>query len=475
MLCLGNFFYTVTRSRNCKLVKKFRHLTDESEHTNFAVLCHEVLVIAGLVPSTITGSATPLTCDPVPSSDGHVKLSLRKGFSSPHRDRIRKRLEFVSKGKFEMKRKYVAQMKDLNARHHKTVKYLNQETVEKLQCSSSGPLQKEGKTFLPETRMFVYDAIISHVMTRNVQILLGKFAQRCGLMMDIVPHRTTIEMMVRELGVVADLQAAEMVMTNTDLTLGFDATTQESVHINSVHITSKYGCNVIAVHQLAGGTAEDYMHHIDDSVKRLAEVYSSFYMNLDYEACRRCMIANIANTMTDCAAVNHATIVRVCEIWGKTLNELNCHLHPLDTIASAARSALKELESGKGKLFGRDCIAGNIVVQMNKFRFKDGKGDPRGCHNIDAEQIMGMFSAAKNNAPNATLNYPSSKIRAQRNAVVDYLDSLNQEKRNKVIQISRTTRRKQRQASRRRSLQIREDLSQRIALKREKTATAEKN
>jgi hypothetical protein len=124
------------------------------------------------------------------------------------------------------------------------------------------------------------------------------------------------------------------------------------------------------------------MHHIDDSAKRLAEVYSSFYMNLDYEACRRCMIANIANTMTDCAAVNHATIVRVCEIWGKTLNELNCHLHPLDTIASAARSALKELENGKGKLFGRDCIAGNIVVQMNKFRFKDGKGDPRGFVNF---------------------------------------------------------------------------------------------
>ncbi|KAK2170437.1 hypothetical protein LSH36_3g30076 [Paralvinella palmiformis] len=88
---------------------------------------------------------------------------------------------------------------------------------------------------------------------------------------------------------------------------------------------------------------------------------------------------------------------------------------------------------------------------------------------------MGMFSAAKNKAPNATLNYLSSKIRAQRNGVVDYLDSLDQEKRNKVIQISRTTGRKQRQASRIRSLQIREDISQRIALKREKTATAERN
>ncbi|KAK2151295.1 hypothetical protein LSH36_368g05017 [Paralvinella palmiformis] len=92
------------------------------------------------------------------------------------------------------------------------------------------------------------------------------------------------------------------------------------------------------------------------------------------------------------------------------------------------------------------------------------------CHNIDAEQIMGMFSAAKNNAPNATLNYLSSKIQAQRNGVVDYLDSLDQEKRNKVIQISRTIGGKQRQASRMRSLQIQEDLSQRIALKWEKNS-----
>ena len=97
------------------------------------------------------------------------------------------------------------------------------------------------------------------------------------------------------------------------------------------------------------------------------------------------------------------------------------------------------------------------------------------CHNIDAEEIMGMFSAAKENAPNSTLNYLSSKIRAQKNGVVEYLDSLEQEKRNKVVQMSKTIGRKQRQASRRKSVQIREELSQRIALKREKKVTAERN
>ena len=40
--------------------------------------------------------------------------------------------------------------------------------------------------------------------------------------------------------------------------------------------------------------------------------------------------------------------------WGKTLTELNCHLHPLDTVASAARSALNKHETLKGKLFSSD-------------------------------------------------------------------------------------------------------------------------
>ena len=88
------------------------------------------------------------------------------------------------------------------------------------------------------------------------------------------------------------------------------------------------------------------------------------------------MISNVTNCMTDRAAANHATIVLVNESWQKMLNELNCHLHHLDTIASSARSALKQLEKVKGKLFGTDCVAGNHVIQLNKLRFKDGKGDP---------------------------------------------------------------------------------------------------
>ena len=64
--------------------------------------------------------------------------------------------------------------------------------------------------------------------------------------------------MARELGIISDFQAAELLLQNQDVTLGFDATTQEGVHINSVHITTKENSHVLAINQLPGGTAEDY-------------------------------------------------------------------------------------------------------------------------------------------------------------------------------------------------------------------------
>jgi len=58
------------------------------------------------------------------------------------------------------------------------------------------------------------------------------------------------------------------------------------------------------------------------------------------------------------------------------LNDLNFHLHHLDSFASATRVALKKLEQSNGKGYGNDCIAANLILQINKFRYKNNKGDP---------------------------------------------------------------------------------------------------
>lgn len=162
-------------------------------------------------------------------------------------------------------------------------------------------------------------------------------------------------------------------MSCKDVTIGFDAPTQEVVLINSIHFTTSDRCLVIAIDQLAGGTAIDYHQHIIQSIDLLSSVYAEV-KNVNYQDTRTTLISNILNTMMDRASVNHAAIELLNQSLNKSLNELNCHLHPLDTIAIG----LKSLETEHGKIFGHDCFAANIILQMNKMRYKDGKGDPQG-------------------------------------------------------------------------------------------------
>ena len=198
--------------------------------------------------------------------------------------------------------------------------------------------------------------------TYNIPDLITKISRRCGVTLTDVPQRYACESMARKLGVLSELQTAEVILNNSNCTLGFDATTQEEVHVNSIHITTKSDCFVVAVDELPGATAEDYCLHISNSFDNLARVYSHFH-EAEYQTVRKQIIANISNTLTDHVATNHAAIQLLDISWNKSLNEWNCHLHPLDSI---------------GKVWGRDCIAGNIVLAMNKLRFKNGKGDPRG-------------------------------------------------------------------------------------------------
>ncbi|XP_041377106.1 uncharacterized protein LOC121389518 [Gigantopelta aegis] len=54
-------------------------------------------------------------------------------------------------------------------------------------------------------------------------------------------------------------------------------------------------------------------------------------------------------------------------------------------------------------------------------------------HNIDSDEIMEMFSAAKAKAPNAILCFLSSQLRACKNKTVVYLDGISEERREIVL------------------------------------------
>ena len=76
------------------------------------------------------------------------------------------------------------------------------------------------------------------------------------------------------------------------------------------------------------------------------------------------------------------------------------------------------------------------------------------CHNIDAEDVMGMFSATLNHAPNATLSFLSARIRAQKNKVVDFIDLLPTDKKDSLIQLAISLGRKQCLKKRKRTAEI---------------------
>ncbi|KAH9500834.1 hypothetical protein Btru_073126 [Bulinus truncatus] len=122
-----------------------------------------------------------------------------------------------------------------------------------------------------------------------------------------IPHLCTVELMARELGCISDIQSAEMALSTQYLTLGFDSTTQQGVYINCVHLTSQDKCHVIAIDQSPGCTSDDYQGHICQSLDNLARTYSEFHAT-NYNECRRCLIENITNTMSDRAQVNHLRI-----------------------------------------------------------------------------------------------------------------------------------------------------------------------
>jgi hypothetical protein len=87
--------------------------------------------------------------------------------------------------------------------------------------------------------------------------------------------------------------------------------------------------------------------------------------------------------MSDRASVNHASIELLTDFFGKMLFEVNCHLHPLDSISSACKTVLSSLEklnkdllTPKDPLFGSGCGAEKIILGMNSMRYKDSCGEP---------------------------------------------------------------------------------------------------
>ena len=151
---------------------------------------------------------------------------------------------------------------------------LQEKNEELVISSTTAPSDKlDGKTYATKTGMKIYDCIVNNKPTASIPIIMKQFNKREGRKDSQNPSRSSVEMMARELGAVAELHTAEMILSNKDSTVGFDATTQEGTHINEVHFTTKSECTSAAVDELAGGTVNDYANHICETVDNMAGTY----------------------------------------------------------------------------------------------------------------------------------------------------------------------------------------------------------
>ena len=176
----------------------------------------------------------------------------------------------------------------------------------------------------------------------------------------------------------SDLHSAEFLYSTHGLTLCFDSTTQEGIHINVISIHKGHDEYVLALDELAGGTAQDYSNHIFKTFQYLSNLYSEWY-GLDGEEVKKKMTLNIVNTLTDRAIVNQAAIRLLNSEWESNINVLYCNLHPLDTIASSVKSCLVKLEcKDERSLPSSGCLIDQIINHFNSPRFTDNLGDPRG-------------------------------------------------------------------------------------------------
>ena len=124
-----------------------------------------------------------------------------------------------------------------------------------------------------------YESILANLPTDKIPQLLVSVSRQLGVPLSNydVPVRSTVESMAIELGVISDLQAAEKLLNSENVTIAFDATTQEGIHVNSVHMTTQNDCLILGLAQLAGGTAKDYANHVIETINHLADVYATFH------------------------------------------------------------------------------------------------------------------------------------------------------------------------------------------------------
>uniref|UniRef100_UPI00358EAAAF uncharacterized protein isoform X1 n=3 Tax=Myxine glutinosa TaxID=7769 RepID=UPI00358EAAAF len=241
---------------------------------------------------------------------------------------------------------------------------------------------RDGKTFTKQMRSAVYKCIACQVPVERVSSVLEHTVRTLTPhQLDDLPSVSTVCRSVREMGILSDLQVGSTLVSCKNSTLAWDATSLDGKHLNELHVATSQGSMVLGISQMPDGRAVTYYDNITEVLGDTLDSYSQ-YTGVDPKILEASVKTNVTNTLGDRVVTNHAVVKLLSEgYFGKSLNELNCNVHPLDSVASSGRETLRK-RGVPSAVFGNEGAATNVIKAISKMRYKNGRGDPQGFRHL---------------------------------------------------------------------------------------------
>ena len=200
----------------------------------------------------------------------------------------------------------------------------------------------------------------------------------------MVPSVETINTIAREMKILSQVQAAEVLESVDFATLSWDGTDCEGKKLNEVHMSVSTSDGIVSyllqIAQVPGGTTDDNVDAIITSITDVANVYAE-WTNRDPSDVFQEIIKKFKSAVTDRVNVNGAVLRALESRWNTSILKLNCQVHPQDLIAKCSRDALKlddKNNSITSTVHGSSAIADNLMRGIHRFQTNQRSGDPKG-------------------------------------------------------------------------------------------------
>ena len=252
---------------------------------------------------------------------------------------------------------------------------------------------KKRSRYTNEIRKCVYLCVRKQVPLHSVSTVI-KEVSKILFDKDVAPLPCTSAIcnMVTEMGVLSAIQGVDAMLRSTFVNIAWDATTLNGTHLNEVHANTDDGSFALNVAKLPGGTTKDYVDHIVSTLETSCSLYCKS-KEMDLDKTLKLIMKSISSTLSDRAAVNRCVSTELEKYVGHPLIELNCNLHPLDSISLAYRKLCKEFEceqNVEGLLLGAESVLVKVIHNITKLKFKEN-GDPSAIrvfsNNLDSKLL----------------------------------------------------------------------------------------